>query len=205
MPTPRARMPMDCARRSPSSPSRYWHEFFLLAAFERRALFLLGQSLQGLESGSHSSRTMTIFSARELQPFEHPRRRTQGTCGGYCRLHRRQASSWPSVRTVCAFRRLCLVLSSKGFHRLFRPASRSRGIARWLKSSGKSLLHAPQLLERGSQSLQLCDSAKICGQLQRETQLLFRGPEHGIADARQVETQSSAKQDGSLEPPEIDS
>jgi hypothetical protein len=176
MPTPRARMPMDCARRSPSSPSRYWQEFFLLAAFERRALFLLGQSLQGLESGSHSSRTMTIFSARELQPFEHPRRRTQGTCGGYCRVHRRQASSWPSVRTVCAFRRLCLVFSSKGFHRLFRPASRSRGIARWLKSSGKSLLHAPQLLERGSQSLQLCDSAKICGQLQRETQLLFRGP-----------------------------
>ena len=65
MPMPRARMPHGlCATLAfvaRSSPSRYWQEFFLLAAFERGILFLPGQSLQGLESGSHASRTMTMF------------------------------------------------------------------------------------------------------------------------------------------------
>ena len=65
MPMPRARMPHGlCATLAfvaRSSPSRYWQEFFLLAAFERGDPIFAGQSLQGLESGSHASRTMTMF------------------------------------------------------------------------------------------------------------------------------------------------
>jgi hypothetical protein len=125
MPMPRARMPHGlCATLAfvaRSSPSRYWQEFFLLAAFERGDPIFAGAIAAGTGKWLPCQQNDDDVSTLELLPLEHPRR---STCAGLGPVHRRQASSRPGVRIVCAFRRLCLVFScfrdstAQGGHRL---------------------------------------------------------------------------------------
>jgi hypothetical protein len=145
-------------------------------------------------------------STLELLLFEHLRRKTQGACGGLGRVHRRQASSRPGVRNICAFRRLCLVLSSKAFHRLFRPLGRSKRHRVMVDEQRRESTHASQPPERRSQSLQLCDpKRRYVANRNKRLSCYFKEPRarYRGRPSRRDAVERQARR--ILEPPEIDS